>query len=90
MTDDDHWQAMKSRESANDRRILRKALIAMELDEVFKQAFDEIECVGSIGMSRELHAFKGRPLLCGVGGFGGILFVVFSHRIRRYGGGTHS
>jgi hypothetical protein len=62
----------------------------MELDEVFKQAFDEIECVGSIGMSRELYAFKGRPLLCGVGGFRGILFVVFSHRIRRYGGGTHS
>ena len=38
-------------------------MLAPKLNEVFKQALDEIECVGAIGVSRELDAFKRSSLL---------------------------
>ena len=77
MTNDDHRQAMKARQAAHDRRIFRESLVAMKLDEVFKQPLDQIECVRAIGVTSELHALKRRSLLDGFRLFGGSLCLFY-------------
>ena len=63
MADDDDWKTMKASQATDDRGIFRKSLVAVELDEVFKQSLDEIECVRPIRMTRELNSLKGCSLL---------------------------
>ncbi len=71
---------MKARQATNDRRVFRKPLVAMKLDEVFKQPLDQIECVRPVGMTRELHALKRGLCSTGFGGSGStLLFFILRH-----------
>jgi hypothetical protein len=45
MTYNNYRQAMKASEPANDCRVFSKSLVAVQLDEVFKQTLDQIERV---------------------------------------------
>ena len=36
----------------------RQTFVAVELDEVLKQAFDKVQCVGAISVSGEQHSIK--------------------------------
>ena len=49
---------MKTREPANDCRVIGVAPVTMNFREAFEEPLDEIECVGTIRMTRELNAFE--------------------------------
>jgi hypothetical protein len=51
---------MKPRKAANDSRVLTEPLITMEFDEIFEQPFDQIECVGTIGMPGQQYSLECR------------------------------
>jgi hypothetical protein len=49
---------MKARKAANDRRVISVTAVTMNFREAFEEPLDEIECVGTIGVTRELNAFE--------------------------------
>ena len=49
---------MKAREATHDRGIFRESFVAVQFDEVLKQALDQIQRVRSIGVPRKLYSFE--------------------------------
>jgi hypothetical protein len=54
---------VKAGQATHNCGVFSKSLVAVKLDKVFKQTLDQIERVGTVSMSRELHAFECRSLL---------------------------
>ena len=59
MAHDEHGHSMEASKTADHRRIVGKAAIAVKFFEVFENALDEIERVWPIRMARELDALEG-------------------------------
>ncbi len=62
MADHHDALAIKTRKAADDRLIIGKAPVAVQLLEIGKQVFDIIERIGSLRMTRYLRDLPGREL----------------------------
>ena len=69
MSHNQRRHAMKTSKATNNRRIISVTTIPVNLSEVLEQTLDEIECVGPLGMTRELDPLEGG---------GGVLHIQFA------------
>src|SRR5258705_6504432 len=51
---------MEAGKAANNSRIFGESFVAMQFDKVLKQTLDQIECIGTIGVTRKKHTVKRR------------------------------
>src|SRR5258705_4965864 len=49
---------MEAGEATNNSRIFGESFVAMQFDKVLKQTLDQIECIGTIGMTSKKHTVK--------------------------------
>src|ERR1041385_6965967 len=59
---------MKTREAANDGRIVRVSAVAVDFSKVFEEPLDKVEREGPIRMPCELHALKSSLRIFGLFG----------------------
>src|SRR5258705_1309932 len=51
---------MEAGKAANNSRIFGESFVAMQFDKVLKQTLDQIECIGTIGVTSKKHTVKRR------------------------------